>query len=155
MPDTTTHSQDLHDPTVAGALAAHRDSRTGLVNVRTPGTSNVRTTYVTTCTCGVTTSDHSSHVAQVLHRAGLVSRDREARDRLPADKGLDVDETPPSRRTLLERLEDAETDLASARAIQERAQVAFEEANGNVGVAAWERAIAADALVAHINGGAA
>lgn len=88
------------------------------------------------------------------HR-GQEDEERAARERHPAGKGLNADEAPPSRQTLLERLEDAETDLASARVIQERAQVAFEEANGNVGVAVWERAAAADALVASINGGAA
>ncbi|MCD2109312.1 hypothetical protein O4214_30065 [Rhodococcus erythropolis] len=68
---------------------------------------------------------------------------------------MDADEVPPSRRTLLERLEDAETDLASARVIQERARIAFEESNGNVGVATWERSAAANALVESVDGGAA
>lgn len=155
MPDSTSLDDKALIDTVAGVLSAHRDSRTALVNVRTPGVSNVRTSLVTTCTCGVTTSDHSAHVAGALHRAGLVTSEQEARDGHPAGKGLPADETPPSRRTLLERLEDAEIDLASARTVQERARIAFEEANGNVGVAVWERETAADALIAHINGGAA
>lgn len=154
MTDTTAHANSL-----VGALAAHAAVRTERASIRTVGTPRWRITYVTTCVCGVTTENHPEHVAVVLNRVGLVAQAFEAengaRVRHPAGKGLASEEIPPSRRTLLERLEDAEIDLASARTVQERAQVAFEEANGNVGVAAWERAIAADALIAHINGGAA
>ncbi|MDV6275874.1 hypothetical protein R3Q06_20475 [Rhodococcus erythropolis] len=64
MSDTTTHTN-----TLVGALAAHEAERTERVSVRTAGTSDWQTTYITTCTCGVTTGNHPEHVASQLGRA--------------------------------------------------------------------------------------
>lgn len=146
-------------PSVDGGSSPRvRDGQVAGVETAAPAT-DARITYVCYCGFGISgprgegiSDDIWNH--EQWHR-GQEDGEQEARDLHPAGKGLDADEVPPSRRTLLERLEDAETDLASARVIQERARIAFEESNGNVGVATWERSAAANALVESVDGGAA